>query len=95
MPDPADRATIEEEHALELRTRDRERKLMKKIDESIMHIDDGELRLVRGDRRADRHAAAAGAADGDAVGRGAAAAGAEAEDVRRLTLLLRHKRRDE
>ena len=31
MPDPADRATIEEEHALELRTRDRERKLLKKI----------------------------------------------------------------
>jgi DnaK suppressor protein len=41
VPDPADRATIEEEHALELRTRDRERKLMKKIDESILHIDDG------------------------------------------------------
>jgi DnaK suppressor protein len=41
VPDPADRATIEEEHALELRTRDRERKLMKKIDESIGHIDDG------------------------------------------------------
>ena len=41
VPDPADRATIEEEHALELRTRDRERKLMKKIDESIAHIDDG------------------------------------------------------
>jgi DnaK suppressor protein len=40
-PDPADRATVEEEHALELRTRDRERKLMKKIDESILHIDDG------------------------------------------------------
>jgi DnaK suppressor protein len=30
VPDPADRATIEEEHALELRTRDRERKLLKK-----------------------------------------------------------------
>jgi len=41
VPDPADRATIEEEHALELRTRDRERKLMKKIDESIAAIDDG------------------------------------------------------
>ena len=41
VPDPADRATIEEEHALELRTRDRERKLMKKIDESIARIDDG------------------------------------------------------
>jgi len=40
-PDPADRATIEEEHALELRARDRERKLMKKIDEAIAQIDDG------------------------------------------------------
>ena len=35
VPDPADRATIEEEHALELRTRDRERKLLKKIEQSI------------------------------------------------------------
>src|SRR5205823_10802485 len=34
-PDPADRATLEEEHALELRTRDRERKLLKKIDQSL------------------------------------------------------------
>jgi DnaK suppressor protein len=41
VPDPADRATIEEEHALELRTRDRERKLMKKIDEAIARIDNG------------------------------------------------------
>ena len=41
VPDPADRATIEEEHALELRTRDRERKLMKKIDESLASIEDG------------------------------------------------------
>jgi DnaK suppressor protein len=42
VPDPADRATIEEEHALELRTRDRERKLLKKIQQSIMAIDTGE-----------------------------------------------------
>jgi DnaK suppressor protein len=41
VPDPADRATIEEEHALELRARDRERKLMKKIDESLARIEDG------------------------------------------------------
>ena len=39
VPDPADRATIEEEHALELRTRDRERKLLKKIMQSITRID--------------------------------------------------------
>jgi RNA polymerase-binding transcription factor len=40
-PDPADRATLEEEHALELRTRDRERKLLKKIDSTLARIDDG------------------------------------------------------
>jgi DnaK suppressor protein len=39
VPDPAYRATIEEEHALELRTRDRERKLLKKIEQSIQRID--------------------------------------------------------
>jgi DnaK suppressor protein len=42
VPDPADRATIEEEHALELRTRDRERKLLKKIRQSIDRIDSGD-----------------------------------------------------
>ena len=42
VPDPADRATIEEEHALELRTRDRERKLLKKVQQSLQKIDNGE-----------------------------------------------------
>jgi DnaK suppressor protein len=42
VPDPADRATIEEEHALELRTRDRERKLLKKVQQSIASIDNGD-----------------------------------------------------
>ncbi len=42
VPDPADRATIEEEHALELRTRDRERKLLKKIAQSLARIDSGD-----------------------------------------------------
>ena len=41
-PDPLDRATIEEEHALELRTRDRERKLLKKVQAAIKRIDEGE-----------------------------------------------------
>ena len=40
-PDPTDQATIEEEYALELRTRDRERKLLKKIEQSLRRIDDG------------------------------------------------------
>ncbi len=39
FPDPADRATQEEEFSLELRTRDRERKLIKKIDSTIERID--------------------------------------------------------
>lgn len=39
FPDPADRATQEEEFSLELRTRDRERKLIKKIDKTIDLID--------------------------------------------------------
>ena len=42
VPDPADRATIEEEHALELRTRDRERKLLKKVQQSLARIDGGD-----------------------------------------------------
>ena len=42
FPDPADRATQEEEFSLELRTRDRERKLIKKIDESLEMINNGE-----------------------------------------------------
>jgi DnaK suppressor protein len=41
FPDPNDRATQESEFSLELRTRDRERKLIRKIDEAIGRIDDG------------------------------------------------------
>ena len=40
-PDPADRATLEEEYALELRTRDRERKLLLKIQSTLRKIEDG------------------------------------------------------
>ncbi|HRJ52544.1 MAG TPA: RNA polymerase-binding protein DksA [Candidatus Thiothrix moscowensis] len=41
LPDPADQATLEEEHVLELRTRDRERKLLKKINEALERLDSG------------------------------------------------------
>jgi DnaK suppressor protein len=41
FPDPNDRATQESEFGLELRTRDRERKLLKKIDAALERIDDG------------------------------------------------------
>ena len=39
--DPSDRATLEEEYTLELRTRDRERKLLKKVEKSLRLIEDG------------------------------------------------------
>lgn len=42
MPDINDRATQEEEFALALRTRDRERKLIRKIEKSLMEIDSGD-----------------------------------------------------
>ncbi len=42
FPDPADRASQEEEFSLELRTRDRERKLIKKIDETLQLIEENE-----------------------------------------------------
>lgn len=42
FPDPNDRATQESEFTLELRTRDRERKLIRKIDESLMNVDASE-----------------------------------------------------
>ncbi|WP_217423420.1 RNA polymerase-binding protein DksA [Uliginosibacterium aquaticum] len=41
-PDPADRASQEEDHTLELRVRDRERKMLHKIDQAIERIDQGE-----------------------------------------------------
>ncbi|HXZ09376.1 MAG TPA: RNA polymerase-binding protein DksA [Paraburkholderia sp.] len=40
--DPSDRATLEEEYTLELRTRDRERKLLKKVQQSLARIDAGD-----------------------------------------------------
>ncbi|HHO68996.1 MAG TPA: RNA polymerase-binding protein DksA [Gammaproteobacteria bacterium] len=42
FPDPNDRATQESEFSMELRTRDRERKLIKKIDESLLKLDNDE-----------------------------------------------------
>jgi DnaK suppressor protein len=43
FPDPNDRATQESEFSMELRARDRERKLIKKIDESIRNLDSNEF----------------------------------------------------
>ena len=48
FPDPNDRATQEEEFSLELRTRDRERKLIKKIEESMTKLDEEEYGFCDG-----------------------------------------------
>jgi hypothetical protein len=85
VPDPADRATIEEEHALELRTRDRERKLLKKISQSLARIDSGEYGYCDETGEPIGLAPTAGPPDRHAVAGSAAAPRAEAEDVRRLT----------
>lgn len=45
IPDPNDRATVESGRSFELRIRDRERKLLSKIEEAIQRIDDGEFGL--------------------------------------------------
>ena len=46
FPDPNDRATQEEEFSLELRTRDRERKLIRKIDEALKRVEDGSTAIA-------------------------------------------------
>ena len=43
IPDPVDRAAQEEEFSLELRTRDRERKLIKKIEKTLKRIDEDDF----------------------------------------------------
>lgn len=43
FPDPTDRATQEEEFSLELRTRDRERKLLKKIENTLKKLETGDF----------------------------------------------------
>jgi DnaK suppressor protein len=48
FPDPNDRATQESEFSLELRTRDRERKLIKKIDEALGRLDNGDYGYCEG-----------------------------------------------
>jgi DnaK suppressor protein len=55
-PDIADRASLETDRSLELRTRDRERKLIARIDERPPAHRRGHLRLLRGDQRADQPA---------------------------------------
>ena len=72
-PDIADRASSETDRAIELRARDRQRKLIAKIEAALARIDDGNLRLLHRNRRSDLASATRCAADRDAVGRGAGA----------------------
>ena len=72
-PDLADRASSETDRAIELRARDRQRKLIAKIEEALVAPRRRQLRLLRGNRRADLAQAARGTPDRDALGRGAGA----------------------
>ena len=83
FPDPNDRATQEEEFSLELRTRDRERKLIRKIDEALKRIEDGSYGYCLGNRRRDRHQAAGSPSGRHSVGRSAGAARAPRKAIRR------------
>ena len=83
FPDPNDRATQEEEFSLELRTRDRERKLIRKIDEALKRVEDGSLRLLPGDRRRNRREAAGSPARRHAHHRGAGTPRTPRKTVRR------------
>jgi RNA polymerase-binding protein DksA len=67
--DPNDRASQESDIALELRNRDRERKLIKKIDEAIARIEKRRIRLLRFLRRRDRPEAPGSPPDRHAVHR--------------------------
>ena len=48
IPDPNDRATMESDRSFELRIRGRERKLMDKVDEALIRIDDGSYGVCSG-----------------------------------------------
>ena len=72
--DITDRASVETDRALELRTRDRARKLISKIDQALVPHRQRRLWLLRGNGRADRHQAAGGPAHRHDVHRGAGAA---------------------
>jgi DnaK suppressor protein len=48
IPDPNDRATIESGRSFELRIRDRERKLLAKIEQAIVRLDEGEYGICDG-----------------------------------------------
>ncbi|UIJ84741.1 hypothetical protein LZK77_13085 [Rhizobium leguminosarum] len=72
-PDLADRASSETDRAIELRARDRQRKLISKIDAALQRIEDGTYGYCEGNWRADRPQAPRRPPDRDTVDRGAGA----------------------
>ena len=73
LPDQSDWASAEIQRSFELRTRDRERKLLSKIDAALKRIEDGSYGYCE-ETQADRHQAPRGPADRHAQHRGAGAA---------------------
>ena len=93
-PDLADRASSETDRAIELRARDRQRKLIAKIDVGAAADRGRHLRLLRGDRRADRAEASRRPPDRHPVDRGAGAPRAPRESLsRRLNATQLHRTR--
>ena len=82
--DPSDRATLEEEYTLELRTRDRERKLLKKVEKSLRMIDDGSYGWCEETGEPIGVPRLIARPDGHAVARSAGAPRARAEALRGL-----------
>ena len=82
-PDLADRASSETDRAIELRARDRQRKLIAKIDEALRRNRRRHLRLLRGNRRADFPAPPGSAPDRHVVGGSARAPRAARADLPR------------
>ena len=83
-PDPADRATQEEEYALELRTRDRERKLLSKVQATIRSIDEGNYGFCADTGEPIGLKTPAGTSDCDIIRRSARATRTNEKTVRRL-----------
>nr|WP_316628489.1 RNA polymerase-binding protein DksA [uncultured Brevundimonas sp.] len=84
-PDLVDRASSESDRALELRTRDRQRKLISKIDDALRRIEDGSYGYCEDTGRTHRLGPSGGPSDRDPVGRGPGTARApRARPPRRL-----------
>ena len=86
VADMSDWASFETERNFQLRARDRERKLLSKIDEALRRIEEGTLWILRGDPGADRPASPGGPPDRHVEHRSSGASRASRENLpRRMT----------